>query len=431
LSRTIVIVAGDRQDQRLCRRALRNVDCSIVEATSLAAGLVACRHPEPDLVLVGQHLPDGTGIDLLHRLGDPLAAPPVIVIAATGANGVAVAVTKAGAADCYAKDVDDSRLTLLRRAVARALKERELQAQGRDSDQQARLASNVLLNITEGVFVTDSAGRIVSVNPAYCAMSGYSSAELIGRNPGILRSDRHRPEFFDGIWNEVRQHGFWRGEIWNKRKDGDVFLVRETITAISDGSGRVRNFVAVLTDVTEARKQEDAIRHRAYHDALTDLPNRAMVMDWSKHDLALASRHRKSMAVLYIDLDGFKAVNDELGHGFGDELLKAVAARLKGCVRQSDTLARLGGDEFAAVLNDIAMPSDAAVVARKMIDHLRQPFRVDGRDLQISASIGIALYPDDGDDVAELLDVADAAMYEVKRNGKSAYAFAKVKRAMH
>jgi diguanylate cyclase (GGDEF)-like protein/PAS domain S-box-containing protein len=286
------------------------------------------------------------------------------------------------------------------------------------------LAANVYRNISEGVFATDPDGTIVSVNPAYCSMTGYAAEELIGANPRIIKSDRHDADFYRGIWDGISQQNFWRGEIWNRRKDGSLFLSSETITTMRDDSGRIAHYVGVISDITEAKQAAESIRHQAYHDPMTGLPNRSLFMERLQQAIARAHRNKKVMAVLFIDLDHFKEINDQFGHKIGDDLLKIAAARLSACVRESDTVARLGGDEFTAILNDIHGKNDAARVAHKMLEEMSRPFPIEKHELRISASIGVAIYPADGDCVATLVKAADKAMYEAKRGGRNAFACA-------
>jgi len=285
------------------------------------------------------------------------------------------------------------------------------------------LAANVYHNISDGIVVTDPSGTIVSVNPAYCTITGYSAEELIGANPHIIKSNRHQADFYRGMWDAITRDSCWQGEIWDRRKNGSLFLAGETITAIRDDSGRIEHFVGVMSDITEAKQAEESIRHQAYHDPLTNLPNRSLFMDRLRQEITRAHRHKVVMTLLFIDLDRFKEINDELGHDVGDELLKIAATRLTGCARESDTVARLGGDEFTAILSDLGGRDDAARMAQKMLDEMCRPFCIGKHELRISASIGIALYPDDGDSAASLLKAADAAMYEAKRGGRSAYSF--------
>ncbi len=298
------------------------------------------------------------------------------------------------------------------------------------SEKQLQLAASVYNNITEGVLTTQPDGTIDSVNPAFCHITGYSEAELIGSNPRILKSSRQDSIFYQVMWNSISHDGYWQGEIWNRRKDGTLYLARETITAIRNNQGQLQNYVAVQSDITELKKIEENIRHQAYHDQLTKLPNRVLFMDRLRHQIAYSHRQKSCMAVLFIDLDGFKAVNDSLGHEAGDDLLKQVAIRLKECVRESDTVARLGGDEFTAVISDITGVDDAAAVAQKMLEMMCKPFNLGVNEGTISASIGISLYPTNSDNAAKLLKGADEAMYVAKRSGKAKFAFVPMRESL-
>jgi diguanylate cyclase (GGDEF)-like protein/PAS domain S-box-containing protein len=292
------------------------------------------------------------------------------------------------------------------------------------TERQLLLAANVYNNITEGIVTTLPDGTIISVNPAFCLITGYSETELIGANPRLLKSGRQDVDFYRVMWDSISQDGYWQGEMWNRRKDGSLYIAHETITAIRDNHGELQNYVGVQNDITEVKQIEENIRHQAYHDPLTKLPNRTLFMDRLRHQLAYSHRQQTCMAVLFIDLDGFKAINDNLGHQAGDDLLKEVAVRLRECVRESDTIARLGGDEFTAIISDIKGAEDAAPVAQKMLDMMCAPFQLGSTAGRISASIGIAHYPTDSDNAVEILKLADDAMYEAKRNGKANFVLA-------
>lgn len=288
------------------------------------------------------------------------------------------------------------------------------------------LAANVYSNISEGVFATDPDGSIVSVNPAYCVITGYAAEELIGANPRIIKSNLHDADFYRGIWDAISQHSCWHGEIWNRRKDGNLFLASETITTIRDDSGRIEHYVGVINDITEAKQAAEFIRHRAYHDPITNLPNRSLFMDRLNQEIIRARRNKLTMALLFLDLDHFKEINDKFGHDVGDDLLKIAAIRLTASTRESDTVARLGGDEFTAILTDINGREDAARVAQKMLDEICLPFQIGQHELLISASIGVAIYPMNGDGAATLLKAADEAMYQAKRGGGNAFSFTSI-----
>ena len=285
-----------------------------------------------------------------------------------------------------------------------------------------RLAAAVFDSATEGIIITGRDGRILRVNPAVTAVTGYRPEEIIGRNPSVFSSGRHDTGFYRKLWHAVMTTGRWQGEIWNRRKNGEEYLEWLSISSIRDAAGEIDYFVATFSDITERKRAQDEILRQAYHDALTNLPNRLLFKDRLEQALAFARRMRhKKVALLFIDLDRFKLVNDSLGHAAGDQLLQSVSTRLRGIVRQTDTLARLGGDEFTILLPEADHVEDAQLVAGKVIAALQQPFFVDGREIFVSASIGISMYPDDGADVDVLMKHADTAMYRVKQQGRNGF----------
>ena len=294
-------------------------------------------------------------------------------------------------------------------------------AQERNS-QSMRLAVAVFDSSSEGIIITARDGRILQVNPAFTAVTGYRPDEVIGRNPRIFASGRQDADFYRTLWHAVLTDGQWQGEIWNRRKNGEVYPEWISICSIRSPAGEIEYFVATFSDITERKRAEDKILHQAYHDALTNLPNRVLFRDRLEQSLAFARRMRhKKVALLFIDLDRFKLVNDSLGHAAGDQLLQLVAQRLRDVGRQTDTLARLGGDEFTILLPDVDHVEEARLVADKVLATLKQPFAIGGRDIFVSASIGISLYPDDSDDVDVLMKHADTAMYRVKKEGRNGF----------
>jgi diguanylate cyclase (GGDEF)-like protein/PAS domain S-box-containing protein len=283
-------------------------------------------------------------------------------------------------------------------------------------------ADSVFRNTTEGIFVTDAAGTILSVNPAFTDITGYSAQEAIGQTPRLLKSNRHDAQFHAEVWRQITTHGEWKGELWNRRKSGDVFLEWQTITRICGEAGIAEGYVSLFHDVTDARSNDERFRHLAFHDALTGLPNRALLMERVTRQIAVAQREAGRLALIYIDLDGFKAVNDALGHEVGDELLRVIAQRLQTLVRPGDTVARLGGDEFVTLVED-PNTVDTAAIASRIIATIREPFDLLGHRAQIGASIGVAIFPYDGVSAAELLRRADQAMYAAKAAGKNCWQF--------
>ncbi len=290
-------------------------------------------------------------------------------------------------------------------------------------EETLRLAANVFKNTSEGIMVTDVDGFIESVNPAFTVITGYSDLEALGKRPSILKSGRHDVNFYIKMWESLRSKAVWQGEIWNRRKDGEIYPQWLNISAIKDSHGKIVNYVGVFSDITKIKLSEQRLNYLAYHDALTGLPNRLLFHDRLQQALSHAQRNKELVAIIFFDLDRFKIINDTLGHAVGDLLLRAVAKRLMNCVREGDTVARLGGDEFIVIVSEIKRPQDAAKVSQKILQSLSSVFSIEGQDLYITASLGIAIYPDDGDNLEHLLKNADTAMYHAKEKGKNTYQF--------
>ncbi len=291
------------------------------------------------------------------------------------------------------------------------------------AEEQLRMNATVFETTTEGIMVTDAERRIKTVNPAFTRITGYGAGEVIGKNPRLLSSGRHDAEFYCQLWEQLLRRGYWSGEIWDRRKDGSVFPAWMSLVALKDEGDQLIEFVAVFSDMTQRKNDEEQIRYQANHDALTGLPNRTLLLDRLELAIATAHRERREVALLFLDLDRFKSVNDTLGHVVGDELLQQVAGRVNGCTREADTVARFGGDEFAVLLPEVLGGGDVALVAEKIIARLAPPFRLAERELYIGASIGIALYPDDSQDADTMLLHADMAMYRAKEAGRNRYRF--------
>ncbi|RIX44144.1 MAG: EAL domain-containing protein [Rhodocyclales bacterium GT-UBC] len=293
----------------------------------------------------------------------------------------------------------------------------------RRHEEQLKLAAAVLTTTAEGVLITDAGGTIVSVNRAFTEITGFSAEEAIGNNPRMLRSERQSPEFYQTIWKSLCEADVWQGEIWNRRKNGEVFPEWLAISTIRDNNGQITHYVGVFSDISSIKHSQEKLERLAHFDPLTNLPNRVLFQDRLAHAIDRADRYGHQVALLLLDLDGFKTVNDSLGHPVGDELLIRVAERLHDCIRVEDTVARLGGDEFALILDNINHGSDAIQVVRKVLCSIEHPFQLDSTSALISTSIGIAIYPADGKTPIELVRNADAAMYGAKEAGRNTYQF--------
>lgn len=286
-----------------------------------------------------------------------------------------------------------------------------------------RWAAMLFANIHDGAAVTDRHGVILAINPAFTLINGYAAAEIVGRNMRVVHSGRQDATFYAQMWQAIRVHGAWQGEVWNRRQNGEIYLSRLAIGAVYDPAGEVTNYVSTSVDLTRL-KHADRMEHLAHHDALTGLPNRLQLMLRLNHALEIRQRQGGLGAVLFLDLDRFKAVNDTWGHPAGDDLLQQVAKRLATRMRAMDTLARLGGDEFVAVLESIEKADNAATLADEFVRLLNQPFvLVGGQEVQIGGSVGIAMFPTDADSAETLLLHADAALYRAKEAGRNTYRF--------
>lgn len=292
----------------------------------------------------------------------------------------------------------------------------------RRAEEQVRIAASALENTAEGVMICDAGRRIISVNKAFTRITGYAQQEVLGQEPGLMRSAKHDSQFYEEVWRQIAATGRWQGEIWRRRKNGETYPEWRSISAVKDDAGATTHYVMVFTDVSRFKEDEARLEFLAHHDALTGLPNRSLFRDRCQEALLRARRSESRLGLMFIDLDHFKQINDSLGHDVGDRLLQLATERLRECVRETDTVARLGGDEFTILL-DLKESQDAGRIADKLLAALARPFTLGGRELFISASAGISFYPSDGDDVQTLLKNADAAMYRAKALGRNTYQF--------
>nr|WP_284047497.1 PAS domain S-box protein [Guyparkeria hydrothermalis] len=287
-------------------------------------------------------------------------------------------------------------------------------------EQELQLAASVFVHAREGILITDLAARIVDVNAAFTEMTGWQREEVIGHTPKFLQSGRHDRAFYRRMRERLRTVGFWTGEVWNRHKNGRLFAERLTISLVRDAAGQPRNYIALATDITDLKNYQKVLEHRANHDALTGLPNRVLMADRLRQGMAAVRRRGGMLAVLFLDLDGFKAVNDEHGHDMGDKLLIDMAHDLGEQLRETDTLARISGDEFIVLLGGISHERDAEPIIERLVETAAEERVIDGVSLHVTASIGYTFYPQaNGIDDEELLKQADSAMYEAKQGGRN------------
>ncbi|WP_342116453.1 sensor domain-containing protein [Pseudoduganella sp. OTU4001] len=296
-------------------------------------------------------------------------------------------------------------------------------SQRKQAERTLHLAAQVFESSRDAIVLTDRTRRVIALNRAFTVITGFAPQDMLGKPVSLYRSGVHDDSFYREVWAQVDASGHWEGESWGRKQDGALFPCWTSLSAIRDNAGRVSNYMGTVTDITERKKSEEQTRHLAEHDFLTDLPNRLLLLDRLRLALAAARRNQSALAVLFVDLDRFKMVNDTLGHAVGDRLLKEVACRLVHCVREADTVSRQGGDEFIIVLSDMAGPGGAAHAAETVLRALEQEFVLGAHIAHISGSIGIAMYPSDGEAIDDLLKHADIAMYHAKQEGRNGYQF--------
>lgn len=419
-ARASILVADDNAD-------MRAYICGLLTSAGYTATGVengeqawsACTEGRPDLVIADAMMPGLSGFELLERIRSDARTEdvPVMLVSALPNEQFRMEVARRGGADYLIKPFHGGEL------VARAEAVLVRAAERKRSEAELRQAAAVFSGTNEAVIIADPQYRIVAVNAAFSRLSGFSAAEVIGKNPNIQKSGRHDAAFYQNLWQTIHAAGSWEGQIWNRRKNGEIYPCWENISAVRDEQGSVSSYVAVFSDIGSIKATEERLAYMAHHDALTDLPNRLLFTARLEQALEHGKRHKRRVALLLLDLDRFKLINDTLGHSAGDELLRAVAVRLKKSVRAEDTVARLGGDEFAIILDELGKPEEAAMIARKILKRVNAPAWVGGKNLIVSSSIGISIFPQDARNSSDLIKAADAAMYAAKQKGRHAFGF--------
>jgi diguanylate cyclase (GGDEF)-like protein/PAS domain S-box-containing protein len=403
----ILLMEDDAGLARLCQKSLEKAGHVVDHAADGEQGLVLCEKNAYDLLAVDHVMPVYDGLEVIRRLALRGPLPPIIMITGAGNERIAVEAMKLGAYDYVVKDTEAVYLDLLPAVIDRAIRQRRV-------EEHFRLAAKVFESAAEGIVIADSRAQVVSVNQAFTAITGYAPEEVVGKDARAFQSDLHDAKFYRETWAALTGTGVWHGEVWNRRKNGEAYPVWLTLSVVKDERGQTTHYAGIFMDVTTQKQAEEYLRHRATHDPLTDLPNRDLFRDRLTRVLSLAHREKRMAAVMMLDLDHFKPINDNLGHATGDRVLQGVARRLFACLRDCDTAARFGGDEFAVLLPEITEAEDAALVAQRILEALAIPFAFDGRECSISASIGISLYPEHGATADALMSSADSAMYCAK-----------------
>jgi diguanylate cyclase (GGDEF)-like protein/PAS domain S-box-containing protein len=408
---SILIVDDVADNIRIVAGILQACAYRIAFATDGKSALENVAANPYDLILLDVMMPDMDGFEVCRRLKqDPdTAHVPVIFLTAKTDHESVLEGFQSGGVDYVTKPFNSAELqvridTHLR--LKRAMDE-------------LRLAEKVFHSLGEAIIITDSNNRILKINPAFTEITGYTEEEVVGQNPKMLKSGRLDEDFYQKMWGTLQEKGNWRGEIWNRRKDGRIYPEWLSISTLRGWKGKVENYVGVFSDITQRKQAEELIRYQAHHDPLTDLPNRTLFRIQLQRALEGAKANGDKLALLFIDLDGFKDVNDKRGHDVGDRLLAETARRLGESMRSSDVIARVGGDEFVAILPELRSIAEAKTVADKIIGLLETPYTIAGESSSISGSIGISVFPDDSETPHMLVTYADKAMYGAKQAGKA------------
>ncbi|MES2318018.1 MAG: EAL domain-containing protein [Pseudomonadota bacterium] len=369
----------------------------------------------PKLVVLDVKMPGMSGIEVLRRMrADPYTCDiPVILVSADMSEQNQLAGLNLGADDYLVKPIFHETLIVRVRNLIQRNEERS----------KLRLAGHVFNFSGEAMLITDSNNNIVDVNAAFITLTGFDKTEVVGKNPRLLASGQNTKDEYKLMWDTILKEGWWQGELWQRCKDGSVHPRFMTISVVRDKLGDIEFFLANFVDISSYKESEQRVAHLAHHDALTGLPNRLHLQTFLAQSILIAKRRSEQLAVMFLDLDRFKIVNDTLGHPVGDELLIQVAGRLKSCVRDYDVVARLGGDEFVVILRGSDILPDAIAVAKKLNFQLSQPFAVGTHTLHTSTSIGIAVYPDNADNIDDLMRNADTSMYFAKADGGNGFRF--------
>lgn len=418
-----------RAHVRLSRLGLSGGNEPLTWAKTLAEGIAAGRSNKPDVVLLDLSLPDSAGLATVQAMHTALPGVPIVVLTGHDDSALAVAALQIGAQDYLVKGQYDH--DALCRAVRNALVREALES-------RLRLFEVALNSVASGIVITDVDAHIQWANPAFTQLTGFSLEEVLGRNPGELtKSGKQSPAFYRNMWETILSGQTWHGEIVNRRKDGSLYDETLVIAPVTGGDGTIRHFVAIMQDITERKQAEEQIRTLAFYDALTQLPNRRLLNDRLGQTMAASKRSGCYGALMFLDLDNFKPLNDTYGHGVGDLLLIEVAHRLTSCVRETDTVARFGGDEFVVMLSELdtdknESTAQAGIVAEKIRVALAEPYlltcKQEGNaetiiEHRCAASIGVALFINHEAEPEEVLKWADIAMYQAKEGGRNSIRF--------
>lgn len=425
LEKPLVLLVDDLPANLHVLVSMLKANFRLKTATSGASALALLNNqPElPKLVLLDVRMPGISGIEVLQQMRkEPLIRDiPVILVSAYSSEQNELTGLNLGADDYLVKPISSSPLIV---RVNHLIKRNEERI-------QLRLAAHVFNYSGEAIMITDRNNNVVDVNAAFSKLTGYDKAEIIGHNPSLLSSGRTTKEEYRVMWEAVLKNDFWQGELWDRRSDGSVYPKMMTISVVRNREGDIEFYLGSFVDISQYKESTQLIEHLAHHDTLTGLPNRLHLQVFLQQSLLIAKRTSDELAVMFLDLDRFKNINDTLGHQVGDELLIQVAGRLSSCTREYDMVSRLGGDEFVVILRGHNIASSASNVAKKINRSLSQPFQIGTHSLHTSTSIGIALYPDNAEIIDDLMKHADTAMYTSKADGGNGFQFFSTEMNLH
>ena len=420
-----ILIVDDNPNNRFAiRTILKGVDAELHEAANGFDALTMALQTDYALILLDVQMPEISGYEVCEQLRTDArtANTPVIFLTADyKENSDKMRGYNVGGTDYLTKPIDDF---ILKAKVHVFLRLYWQYQQLQENNAALKLAA-LVFESQQGIVITNADNIIIRVNKTFTEITGYSAEEVTGKDPRLLKSGRHDTYFYRSLWQSIQKSGAWQGEIWNRRKNGEIYPEWLTITPVKNNSV-ITNYIGTMTDISEYKNAEEQIRQLAFYDPLTELPNRRLLLDRLQHSVDMHSRDGKLMALMMLDLDNFKPVNDSLGHLAGDELLQQVATRLLERLRNIDMIARLGGDEFIVLLENINCADDAGHVAENIINDLNRPFHLlhdHSHDVHIGASIGISLYAQHGTTPQLLMDHADAAMYKAKDSGRNCFAY--------
>jgi len=412
-SLTVLYVEDDERIRTELAQFLRRRVGTLILADDGQDGWSKFSEQSVDIVITDIKMPHMNGLMLASKIKEQSPSTPILITTAFEQTDYLIDAIRIGVDKYIIKPIDTS---LMMRDLMACVKQSH-------ADQQLELINQLFDNNKEGIIVTDKTNSIIMVNKAFSKITGYMRDEVIGKSPKLLASGRHDDVFYDNMWQEINAKGSWQGEIWDKRKNGEIFPQWMSISTLLNDAGQVSHYMAMFANISQWKADEERLKYLASHDVLTGLPNRNTLYDLMSLSFANADRNKESVAILFVDLDEFKPVNDNYGHHVGDILLQNIARRLTATLRSGDTISRLGGDEFIIVLTNAENRDDLSATVVKIQQIIAKPIDIDGYSLSVTSSIGISLYPEHSKYAERLISYADTAMYQAKKLDNSDHVF--------